>query len=149
MYNTLYVEVMLLDGDKDSLPSYAHDEDAGMDLRSSIDTTLQAETWAVVPTGIAINIPVGYVGLVHPRSGMAAKHGITVLNAPGTIDAGYTGEVKVILLNGTTKDYKIERGDRIAQLVIQEIMHAKLGVVSDFTQTQASRLADGFGSSGV
>lgn len=149
MYNTLYVEVMLLDGDKDLLPSYAHDEDAGMDLRSSIDTTLQAETWAVVPTGIAINIPVGYVGLVHPRSGMAAKHGITVLNAPGTIDAGYTGEVKVILLNGTTKDYKIERGDRIAQLVIQEIMHAKLGVVSDFTQTQASRLSDGFGSSGV
>lgn len=128
------------------LPTYAHVGDAGMDLYADEDIMLGNETWNVVSTGVAMSIPEGYVGLIHPRSGMAAKHGITVLNAPGTIDAGYRGEIKVILLNGTDKDFVVRRGDRIAQLVVQEFVHGDIVEVSSLDDTERS--TNGFGSTG-
>lgn len=128
------------------LPTYAHVGDAGMDLYADEDIMLGYETWNVVSTGVAMSIPEGYVGLIHPRSGLAAKHGITVLNAPGTIDAGYRGEIKVILLNGTDKDFVIRRGDRIAQLVVQEFVHGDIVEVSSLDDTERS--TNGFGSTG-
>ena len=128
------------------LPTYAHVGDAGMDLYADEDIMLGSETWNVISTGVAMSIPEGYVGLVHPRSGLAAKHGITVLNAPGTIDAGYRGEIKVILLNGTDKDFVVRRGDRIAQLVVQEFVHGDIVEVSSLDDTERS--TNGFGSTG-
>lgn len=128
------------------LPTYAHVGDAGMDLYADEDIMLGSETWNVVSTGVAMSIPEGYVGLIHPRSGLAAKHGITVLNAPGTIDAGYRGEIKVILLNGTDKDFVVRRGDRIAQLVVQEFVHGDIVEVSSLDDTERS--TNGFGSTG-
>ena len=128
------------------LPTYAHVGDAGMDLYADEDIMLGNETWNVVSTGVAMSIPEGYVGLIHPRSGLAAKHGITVLNAPGTIDAGYRGEIKVILLNGTGKDFVIRRWDRIAQLVVQEFVHGDIVEVSSLDDTERS--TNGFGSTG-
>ena len=128
------------------LPTYAHVGDAGMDLYADEDIMLGNETWNLVSTGVAMSIPEGYVGLIHPRSGLAAKHGITVLNAPGTIDAGYRGEIKVILLNGTDKDFVVRRGDRIAQLVVQEFVHGDIVGVSSLDDTERS--TNGFGSTG-
>ena len=128
------------------LPTYAHVGDAGMDLYADEDIMLGNETWNLVSTGVAMSIPEGYVGLIHPRSGLAAKHGITVLNAPGTIDAGYRGEIKVILLNGTDKDFVVRRGDRIAQLVVQEFVHGDIVEVSSLVDTERS--TNGFGSTG-
>ena len=128
------------------LPTYAHVGDAGMNLYADEDIMLGNETWNVVSTGVAMSIPEGYVGLIHPRSGLAAKHGITVLNAPGTIDAGYRGEIKVILLNGTDKDFVVRRGDRIAQLVVQEFVHGDIVEVSSLDDTERS--TNGFGSTG-
>ena len=128
------------------LPTYAHVGDAGMDLYADEDIMLGNETWNIVSTGVAMSIPEGYVGLIHPRSGLAAKHGITVLNAPGTIDAGYRGEIKVILLNGTNKDFVVRRGDRIAQLVVQEFVHGDIVEVSSLDDTERS--TNGFGSTG-
>ena len=128
------------------LPTYAHVGDAGMDLYADEDIMLGSETWNVISTGVAMSIPEGYVGLIHPRSGLAAKHGITVLNAPGTIDAGYRGEIKVILLNGTDKDFVVRRGDRIAQLVVQEFVHGDIVEVSSLDDTERS--TNGFGSTG-
>ena len=106
------------------LPSYAQPGDAGADLRSRISTLVPAHGRVLVPTGVSIALPDGYVGLVHPRSGLAHKHGITVLNAPGTVDAGYRGEIAVNLYNSTDEDFSIEVGDRIAQLVIQRVERA-------------------------
>ena len=105
------------------LPAYAHEGDAGLDLYAREDATLPAGGGrALVPTGISIAIPMGYGGFVLPRSGLAVKHGISVVNAPGLIDAAYRGEVKVVLVNtDPTSDYDIARGDRIAQLVIQRV----------------------------
>ena len=128
------------------LPTYAHVGDAGMDLYADEDIILGNETWNVISTGVAMSIPEGFVGLIHPRSGLAAKHGITVLNAPGTIDAGYRGEIKVILLNGTDKDFVVRRGDRIAQLVVQEFVHGDIVEVSTLDDTERS--TNGFGSTG-
>jgi dUTP pyrophosphatase len=102
---------------------------------------------AVVPTGIAVAIPDGYVGLVHPRSGLAAKQGVTVLNAPGTIDCGYRGEVAVILVNTGRGAVRIGRGDRIAQLVIQQVARAEFTVVDALDDTE--RADSGFGSTGT
>src|SRR6476646_9814761 len=102
------------------LPSYAHPGDAGADLHAARDVVLEPGQRALVPTGIAMALPEGYVALVHPRSGLAAKHGISIVNAPGTIDAGYRGEVKVCLVNtDRAEPFAVRRGDRIAQLVIQ------------------------------
>ncbi len=109
------------------LPSYAHPGDAGADLMSTVDLTLAPGERALVPTGIALALPEGYVALVHPRSGPAARHGLSIVNTPGTIDAGYRGEIKVLLVNhDRTQPVELRRGDRIAQLVVQRFERARL-----------------------
>jgi dUTP pyrophosphatase len=128
-------------------PSYAKPGDAGADLKSTESVTLKAGERALVKTGVKIAMPDGYVGLVHPRSGLAAKNGITVLNAPGTVDAGYRGEIMVTLLNTSNEDFVITAGDRIAQLVFQKFERADFIVVEELPES--SRGATGFGSSGV
>jgi dUTP pyrophosphatase len=127
-------------------PVYAKPGDAGADLRSTKDATIGAGERMLLPTGVSIALPAGYVGLVHPRSGLAAKHGITVLNAPGTVDAGYRGEILVTLLNTSAEPFVVARGDRIAQLVIQQYEHAKFVAVTELPESE--RGETGFGSSG-
>lgn len=129
-----------------ALPSYANPGDAGADICSVEELILAPGEYKLVSTGISIAIPSNCVALVHPRSGLAAKHGVTVLNAPGTIDSGFRGEVKVILINHGTKAFKIRPGDRIAQLVFQEFVHAELAEVDSLENS--ARGAGGFGSSG-
>jgi dUTP pyrophosphatase len=130
-----------------SPPSYAHPGDAGADLVAASDVELQPGERASVPTGVAIALPAGYVGLVHPRSGLAARLGVTVLNAPGTIDAGYRGEIMVILINhDPANPVKISRGDRIAQLVIQRVDRADFQIVDELPGSV--RGAGGHGSTG-
>lgn len=128
-------------------PTYAKPGDAGADLRCTIDAVIPAGARLLLPTGVAIALPDGYVGLVHPRSGLAAKHGITVLNAPGTVDAGYRGEVMVTLLNTGSEDFVISRGDRIAQLVIQQFEKANFIAVEMLPGSD--RGESGFGSTGT
>ncbi|NDA82468.1 MAG: dUTP diphosphatase [Actinobacteria bacterium] len=141
------IEIQLLDPDIE-IPSYAKPGDAGLDLRSRVDMKLEPGMRALVPTGLAIAIPEGYVGLVHPRSGLAIKNGISMVNTPGTIDSGYRGEIAVILINHDREEtFEIKRGDRIAQLVIQQVEIAELVAVKELPMSQ--RGAGGFGSSGV
>ena len=123
--------------DKDlPLPQYAHPGDAGADLVAAEDAELVPGARAAVRTGIAVAIPDGYVGLVHPRSGLAARLGVTVLNAPGTVDAGYRGEILVILVNHDRDNpVKISRGDRIAQLVVQRVERAAFHEVDELDDT--------------
>lgn len=129
------------------IPSYAKPGDAGADLYSRIDLTLAPGERALVPTGISIALPDGFVALVHPRSGLAIKHGISMVNAPGTVDAGYRGELQVILINTDLKEkFEIKRGDRIAQLVIQRVERAEFVEVA--TLPGSTRKSDGFGSTG-
>lgn len=129
------------------LPTYAHPGDAGLDLYTRVDMDLPPGGRALVPTGIAIALPDGYAAFVHPRSGLAARAGITVLNAPGTVDAGYRGEIKVILANTDPEaQARVERGDRIAQLVIQQVARAHLIEVDRLPGT--ARGDAGFGSTG-
>jgi dUTP pyrophosphatase len=127
-------------------PSYAKPGDAGADLRSTETLVLQPGKRALVKTGVKIAMPDGYVGLVHPRSGLAAKHGVTVLNTPGTVDAGYRGELMVTLINLSDEDFQITRGDRIAQLVFQRVERATFHPVQDLPES--SRGESGFGSTG-
>lgn len=127
------VDVRLLRLDEGlPVPSYAQPGDAGADLAITEDVVLQPGERRLVGTGVAIALPDGYVGLVHPRSGLAARHGLTIVNAPGTVDAGYRGEIKVCLLN-TDRDQpvKLSRGDRIAQLVVQRVSRANFVQVSE------------------
>ncbi len=141
------VAIQLLDAQMPQ-PSYAHEGDAGVDLRSRIDIVIAPGQRALVPTGIALAIPDGCVGLVHPRSGLAIKHGISMVNTPGTIDAGYRGEVQVILINhDLEKEFVISRFDRIAQLVIQRVERVEFEAVTELPDSL--RGESGFGSSGV
>jgi dUTP pyrophosphatase len=128
------------------LPSYAHTGDAGLDLAAAGDVELAPGARTAVPTGIAVAIPTGWVGLVHPRSGLARRHGVTVTNAPGTIDAGYRGEVQVLLVNLGDEPVVLRRGDRIAQLLLQRVGTARVVEVDELDDT--SRGAGGFGSTG-
>jgi dUTP diphosphatase len=129
------------------VPGYAHAGDAGADLYAAADVVLPPGGRALVRTGVAIALPDGYVGLVHPRSGLAAHQGVTVLNAPGTVDAGYRGEILVNLINhDTTAAAKICRGDRIAQLVIQRVERAHFTVVAELPES--TRGSGGHGSTG-
>ena len=147
MMTPVNVHIKLLDPELPA-PAYAKPGDAGADLRSRIDFELEPGERALVPTGVAIALPEGYVGLVHPRSGLATKNGITIVNAPGTVDSGYRGELMVTLLNtDKTKSFHVQRGDRIAQLIIQKYEHATFTVVDDLDQTE--RGSSGFGSSGI
>lgn len=130
------------------VPSYAHPGDAGADLTTRVALTLEPGQRATVPTGVKIALPGGYVALVHPRSGLAAKRGITIVNAPGTVDAGYRGEISVTLLNTDANEaVSFEVGDRIAQLVIQKVEHATFVAVDALPGSQ--RGDGGFGSTGV
>jgi dUTP pyrophosphatase len=142
------VDVLIQRLDPDlPLPSYAHPGDAGADLAAAEDVELAPGQRALVPTGMAIALPAGYAAFVHPRSGLAARHGVTVVNAPGTVDAGYRGEIKVTLLNtDTTVPVRLRRGDRIAQLVIQRVEHAAFHEVRRLPGS--ARGDGGFGSTG-
>jgi dUTP pyrophosphatase len=129
------------------VPAYAHPGDAGADLLAAHDVAIAPGERAMVPTGVAVELPEGYVGLVHPRSGLAARLGVTVLNAPGTVDSGYRGEILVNLINHDRATVaKISRGDRIAQLVVQRVERARFAVVDELTES--SRGAGGHGSTG-
>jgi dUTP pyrophosphatase len=142
------VPVRQLDPDL-PLPSYAHPGDAGADLVAREDVTIEPRGGrAAVPTGIAIAIPDGYAGFVLPRSGLAIRHGITCLNTPGLIDAGYRDEVRVILVNtDPSEPYTVHRGDRIAQLVIQAVQRTTFVPVDDLGES--ARGLGGFGSTGT
>lgn len=129
------------------LPAYAHDGDAGADLYAREAVVLEPGARQLVPTGVAIALPQGYVGLVHPRSGLAAKVGLSIVNAPGTVDAGYRGEIKVCLINlDPHTPITLERGDRIAQLVIQRVERAEFVETDELDET--ARGAGGHGSTG-
>jgi dUTP pyrophosphatase len=141
------VLVQRLDTDLEPM-AYARAGDAGLDLRARTAFSLAPGARALVPTGVAVALPPGYVGLVHPRSGLALKAGVTVLNAPGTIDASYRGEISVIMINtDATATFHGSRGDRIAQLVIVPCIEAALVEVSELPGT--SRSVQGFGSTGA
>ncbi len=142
----LAVQVVRLDVDL-PLPSYAHPGDAGADLLTTVDVVLAPGERAMVPTGVALALPEGYVALVHPRSGLAARHGLSIVNTPGTIDAGYRGEVKVMLINhDPVEPIALRRGDRIAQLVIQRFERA---LFVEVPELPASVRGDGgYGSTG-
>lgn len=129
------------------LPSYAHAGDAGADLMAAVDVELAPGERAVVPTGMGIALPEGYAAFVHPRSGLGAKLGVTLVNAPGTVDAGYRGELKVTLLNTDLREtVRFKRGDRIAQLVVQRVEKAVFHEVTALPGS--SRGTGGFGSTG-
>jgi dUTP pyrophosphatase len=128
------------------VPSYAHPGDAGLDLYAADTTTLAPGARALIPTGVALAIPDGWVGLVHPRSGLAVEHGVTVLNAPGTIDAGYRGEVKVLLVNHGDTGFEIRHGQRIAQLLLVRVGRFDIRDVERLDVTV--RGSGGFGSTG-
>ncbi|SCE74063.1 deoxyuridine 5'-triphosphate nucleotidohydrolase [Micromonospora coriariae] len=146
MTDVVPVPVRLLDAEL-PLPAYAHPGDAGADLVAAADVELPPGARALVPTGVAIALPEGYVGLVHPRSGLAARLGVTVLNAPGTVDAGYRGEILVNLINHDRETpAKISRGDRIAQLVVQRVARARFEPVAELPGSQ--RGTGGHGSTG-
>ena len=135
--------------DKYLLPTRAHEHDAGLDLRCAhkLGVILQPGERMLVDTGVAVNIPAGYVGLIHPRSGHAHKYGITVNNAPGTIDSGYVGNVLVNLINHGSETVALEYGERIAQLLVQQIELPELEIVDSLEATE--RGASGHGSTGV
>lgn len=142
----LPIEIVHLDPEL-PLPAYAHQGDAGLDLVAREDAVIpRSGGRALVPTGIAIAVPIGYVGYVMPRSGLALTHGVTVLNAPGVIDAGYRGEIKVVLLNTDQHDsYQVHRGDRIAQLVVAPVEQVRWELVEGF---DGEHRGGGFGHSG-
>ena len=130
------------------LPTYAKGGDAGADLVTTKDFILAPGERALIPTGISIALPDGYVALVHPRSGLAINHGVTLVNTPGTIDAGYRGEIACILINHDAKDsISFSKGDRIAQLVIQKVERANFIEVEELPGS--GRGSGGFGSTGV
>jgi dUTP pyrophosphatase len=142
----LEIQVQRLDPDL-PLPTYAHPGDAGADLLTTVDVTLAPGERALVPTGIAIALPDGYVALVHPRSGLAARHGLSIVNSPGTVDAGYRGEIKVMLINhDVVEPIELRRGDRVAQLVVQRVERAlftEVGALPDSVRGDG-----GYGSTG-
>ncbi|HRK97909.1 MAG TPA: dUTP diphosphatase [Alphaproteobacteria bacterium] len=150
--NQVSIDIKILDHAQDLLlPAYATPQAAGMDLVAAIDIdtpmVLEAGAYAMIPTGISIALPLGYECQVRPRSGLAAKNGVTVLNSPGTIDADYRGEIKAILINHSKTPFTIERGMRIAQMVIARYEQAVWNICDDLNET--SRGAGGFGSTGT
>ncbi|GAA3656506.1 dUTP diphosphatase [Nonomuraea antimicrobica] len=143
---TVEVLIQRLDAEL-PLPSYAHAGDAGADLYAVEDVELMPGDRAVVGTGVAIALPDGYAAFVHPRSGLAARHGVTLVNAPGTVDAGYRGEIRVTLINTDVKEpFRLRRGDRVAQLVVQRVERAGFYEVERLPGSV--RGANGFGSTG-
>lgn len=129
------------------LPHYATEHAAGMDIRTNSNISISPGEVVLAPTGIALEIPEGYEGQVRPRSGLAAKHGITCLNSPGTIDADYRGELKVILINHGKEPVRFERGERIAQLIISKYEHVEIAEADELAES--ARAAGGFGHTGT
>lgn len=143
---TVQVLVQRLDHDL-PLPAYALPDDAGADLLSAVDVALAPGERVLVPTGVAIALPSGYAAFIHPRSGLAARHGLSIVNTPGTVDAGYRGEVKVLLINQDPHEsIELSRGDRVAQLVLQRVERAVFIEVTDLPESV--RGAGGYGSTG-
>jgi dUTP diphosphatase len=142
------VEVLIRRVDHEApLPEYAHPGDAGADLVTTVDVVLAPGERALVPTGIAIALPAGYAAFVHPRSGLAARLGLSIVNAPGTVDAGYRGEIKVLLVNhDPSAEVRLRRGDRIAQLVVQHVERARFVEVDRLPGSD--RGDGGYGSTG-
>ena len=142
------MKVRIINKSKHPLPAYATGASAGMDLRANLDSAvvLKSLERALVPTGLFLELPIGFEVQVRPRSGLAAKNGITVLNSPGTIDADYRGEVKVILVNLSKDDFTINNGERIAQMIIAKHEQAELMEVEELMESE--RGAGGFGSTG-
>lgn len=130
------------------LPSRAHPGDAGLDLRTADEVVLAPGGRGAVSTGLVVAVPDGHVGLVHPRSGLALRWGVTVVNAPGTIDAGYRGELRVALVNLSTDVVRLEAGERVAQLVLQEVVLPDVVEVDDLADEPTTRGTGGFGSTG-
>jgi dUTP pyrophosphatase len=143
------LEILITKLDNDAvIPTYAKPGDAGADLYSISDLVLSPGERALVRTGIAIALPNGYVGLVHPRSGLGLKNGISVVNTPGTIDAGYRGEIGVVLINHDLHEsFQVKKGDRIAQLVIQKVENAQFKMVDQLPESERS--TGGYGSTGA
>ena len=140
------IQIKLLDEDL-PMPRYQHEGDAGLDLPSRVDYVLEPGERAMIPTGIAVAIPRGYAGFVLPRSGLASRHGIALVNSPGLVDAGYRGEMAIIMINTDKREsFHIKRGDRIAQLVIQKVEAVVPRKVDELDDT--SRGSGGFGSTG-
>ena len=147
MTDTVDVLVLRLDAGL-PLPAVAHPGDAGVDLCTAVDVEIAPGERVLVPTGVAIALPDGYAGFVHPRSGLATRHGLTVVNAPGTVDAGYSGEIKVGLVNlDTSSPVSLKRGDRIAQLVVQQVARPRFHEVERLPRS--ARGDGGFGSTGT
>ncbi|HWR73933.1 MAG TPA: dUTP diphosphatase [Nitrospirota bacterium] len=149
MLNNLVIEIQpLKNAEGLPLPHYQTEHSAGVDLYAAVDgeVVIGAGKWLLVPTGIAVAIPEGYEGQVRPRSGLSLKHGIGMLNAPGTIDADYRGEIGIILFNFSDRPFTIHRGDRIAQMVISRIMKAEFKKAGDLNES--ARGKGGFGHTG-
>ena len=142
----MQIKVKLLAGCEDLMPAKAHFDDAAYDMRSRVDITLPPHRSTLVPTGVFIELPVGYEAQIRPRSGLALKHDLMLTNSPGTIDAGYRGEIGIIMYNAGTEDFSISRGDRIAQMVICKLPEVEL-VASD-SLSDTGRGSGGFGSTG-
>lgn len=144
-YELMKIPLQRLD-DGLPVPAHAHPGDGGVDLCARIGAGLGPGERVIVPTGVAVAIPDGFAGLVTPRSGLAARHGISVVNGPGLIDSGYRGEIKVVLVNLSEEPFQIDRGDRIAQLVVVPVAVQEFDIVDELPDT--SRGAGGFGSTG-
>lgn len=144
---TTAIRFQMTAGTEDLVPAKAHPDDAAFDLRSAADLTVPPSKAVLVPTGLMLELPAGFEAQIRPRSGLAAKHALTVLNSPGTIDAGYRGEIKVILFNAGDQEFAIARGDRIAQMVIQTLPDVTL--VPAVELSASDRGAGGFGSTGT
>lgn len=140
------VKIAMMAGCEDLVPAKAHADDAAFDLRSRTDLTVPVNKSTLVPTGVFIELPVNYEAQVRPRSGLALKHNITLTNSPGTIDAGYRGEVGVIMFNHGPEEFAVRRGDRIAQMVIAELPEVELQIAE--TLSISDRGEGGFGSTG-
>ena len=143
----IQVKITMMPGCSDLIPAKAHADDAAFDLKSRADMSVPVNKSTLIPTGVFIELPVNYEAQVRPRSGLALKHNITLTNSPGTIDAGYRGEVGVIMFNHGPEAFEIKRGDRIAQMVIAELPEVELLAVDELSDSL--RGSGGFGSSGV
>ncbi len=141
------LKIKLLDNSL-PLPKYAHESDAGLDLRSRIDYIIQPFERVLIPTGIKIEIPFGYAGFIQPRSGLAINKGVGILNSPGLIDSGFRGEINVILINlDKNKPFKVKKGDKVCQMIIQKVEKVVINIVDELNDTD--RGSNGFGSTGL
>lgn len=143
------MKIKIINNSKNPLPNYETSASAGMDLRANVEEVIVLKPFQrqLIPTGLSIELPIGYEAQIRPRSGLAYKFGISIVNSPGTIDADYRGEIKVLLINLSSEDFEINHGDRIAQMVIAA--HEKAEWVTAETLTETTRGAGGYGHTGV